>query len=381
MFSDRTAIPRDPNALAVALADARRAGRTLLDLTLSNPTEAGLPYPAEAIAEALAAAAARPYEPAPFGLEPARAAVSREMGVDPSRIVLTASTSEAYAYAFALLCDPGDEVLVPQPSYPLLDLIARFESVRLVPYRLAYDGRWHVDLGSVRRAVGERTRAIVTVSPNNPTGSFLGRDELAALAELALPIVSDEVFRRYPIGQDPRRAQTALEARGAPLVVALGGLSKLAGLPQMKLAWMALGGEDDAVAEALARLELVADAYLSPSGPVQHAAPRLLELGGQVREAIRKRVQRNLERLQRATAETAITLLRVEGGWYAVLRLPRTHDEQQWCLALLEQDVLVQPGWLYDFPEQAYVVSSLLPSPAVFDAGIERLAATVARMT
>ncbi|HEY6460164.1 MAG TPA: pyridoxal phosphate-dependent aminotransferase, partial [Polyangiaceae bacterium] len=227
MFSARATFDLSPNPLAVALARARQASRPLLDLTESNPTRTGLPYPRDAILPALASPAALLYEPAPFGLAAAREAVARDLSahgpqVDPSRVLLTASTSEAYAFLFKLLCDPGDQVLVPVPSYPLFEHLARLEGVHAVPYRLAYDGVWHVDLDSARRAVTPRTRAVVGVSPNNPTGSYLKRAELHALAALGLPIVSDEVFARYPLRDDPSRAASALEAGGAPLVFALG---------------------------------------------------------------------------------------------------------------------------------------------------------------
>jgi aspartate/methionine/tyrosine aminotransferase len=276
MFSARSARDRTRNELAILLDDARQAGRTVLDLTESNPTRAGIPSPS-AVARALRDPRSVHYDPSPFGLSIAREAVARtyreaDVDVDPSAVVLTASTSEAYSFLFKLLCDHGDEVLVPQPSYPLLEHLARLEGVRLVPYALIYDGEWYVDLGSLKGAIRDITRAIVVVHPNNPTGSYLKQVELSALAATGLPIVSDEVFAPYPLTDDPRRARSALEAREA-LVFALGGLSKMAALPQMKLAWLTVGGPSPLAREALERLELISDAFLSVSTPVQVAAP------------------------------------------------------------------------------------------------------------
>ena len=252
VFSARTAASRHTNRLANALERARDAGRPVLDLTTSNPTRAALPYPETRILSALSDRRALTYAPTPFGLESARDAIARaydEDGVriDPSRIVLTASTSEAYGFLFKLLADVGDEVLIPEPSYPLFELLARFEGVKLVPYRLAYDGAWHIDLDTVARAATSRTRAILTVSPNNPTGSYVKQAELEALGALGLPLVSDEVFAPFDLQAAdrpgaPRRARSVLESHSAPLVFALNGLSKMAALPQMKLGWIAVGG-------------------------------------------------------------------------------------------------------------------------------------------
>ena len=384
MFSSRSSFDLSPNPLAAALA--RRGGQVAFDLTTSNPTRASIAYDRDAILPALAMPASLVYEPAPFGLASAREAVARDLSahgphVDPARVALTASTSEAYAFLFKLLCDPGDEVLVPRPSYPLFEHLARLESVSAVPYRLAYDGAWHVDLPSVRKAITPRTRAIVTVSPNNPTGSYLKTSELGELAGLGLPIVSDEVFARYPLRADGARARSALEAgRRAPLVFALGGLSKLAALPQAKLAWMAVDGEAARVQSALARLEVIADAFLSVAGPVQHALPALLASRALAEEAIRDRTGRNLAWLASAVAGSAASVLDAEGGWYATLRLPRTRDEQSWTLTFLEEDgVHVHPGHFFDFDDEAYVVVSLLTPEATLREGAQRILDRVAR--
>jgi aspartate/methionine/tyrosine aminotransferase len=374
MLSSRSAFDLSPNRLSLALARARAGTEPLLDLTESNPTRAGLAYDAPAILSALSAPGSLRYEPAAFGMPSAREAVASELGVDPSRVVLTASTSEAYAFLFKLLCDPGDEVLVPRPSYPLFEHLARLESVRAVPYRLAYDGAWHVDADSVREAITPRTRAVVVVSPNNPTGSYVKTAELLALAELGLPIVSDEVFAGYALRDDATRARTALDAAGAPLIFALGGLSKLAALPQMKLAWTAVGGQEARAAEALGRLEVIADAFLSVGTPVQHAAPALLASRAPVERAIRDRTRANLGWLRAAVGGTALSLLDAEGGWYATLQVPKTRSEEEWTLKFLDQDrVHVHPGHFFDFEREAYVVVSLLTEQAPFQEGVRRI--------
>ncbi len=374
-----------PNALTVALDEARAAATPILDLTVSNPTRAGLPYDTSSIIAAFADPRMLDYAPEPFGHARAREAVAADLrthghAVDASRVMLTASTSEAYAFLFKLLCDPGDEVLVPQPSYPLFEHLASFECVTLVPYALAYDGEWHVDLDSVRRAIAPRTRAILLVSPNNPTGSYVKKDELAALAALGLPLVSDEVFARYSLIDDARRATSALDAEGA-LVFAMSGLSKLAALPQMKAAWTVVGGPELVAREAMARLELIADSFLSVSTPVQHALPALLASRRSAEEAIVRRTRENLARLRRAIpADSPASLLHVEGGWYATLRVPRTQSEESWALELLTKDgVYAHPGHFFDFRDEAHLIVSLLTLEAPFAEGVGRLLARVAR--
>jgi aspartate/methionine/tyrosine aminotransferase len=387
MFSRRTAHDATTNAITRALEEARARGEAILDLTVSNPTRAAIPYEGDAIVRALADPRALVYAPEPFGLAHAREAVAADyrahgVAVDASRVLLTASTSEAYAFLFKLLCDPGDQILVPAPSYPLFEHLATFECVELVPYALAYDGAWHVDMASVRRAAGPRARALITVNPNNPTGSYVKRAELAELASLGLPIVSDEVFARYPLRSDARRVTSVLEGgkeESAALVFALGGLSKLAALPQMKAAWIAVGGDAARVEEALARLELVADSFLSVSTPVQHALPALLASRGTAEQAILRRARANLDRLRALmTTDSPATLLDVEGGWYATLRLPRTQSEESWVLDLLTHEgVYVHPGHFFDFADEAHVIVSLLTPEAVFAEGASRLLARV----
>jgi alanine-synthesizing transaminase len=378
VFSDRSSFDLTLNALAKARA--RRGERGLLDLTESNPTRAGIPYDNEAILASLAAPASLLYQPLPFGLPAAREAVAADMrrsgqAVDASRVALFASTSEAYALLFKLLCDPGDALLVPRPSYPLFEHLARLESVSAVPYRLAYDGAWHVDLDSVRAAMTERTRGIVVVHPNNPTGSFLQSSELDVLAGLGLPIIGDEVFGRFAFEANARRTVSVLDARQrAPLVFALGGLSKLAALPQMKVAWVVVDGAKHRVDAALARLEVIADAFLSVGTPVQHALPALLSSRAVAEGALRARLRSNLAAVAAETKNSPVSVLDVEGGWYATLRLPTTRSEEAWVLAFLEEDgVYVHPGQFFDFEREAHAVVSLLTPEAIVREGVRRI--------
>jgi aspartate/methionine/tyrosine aminotransferase len=382
-FSRRSAFERRTNRLEAAKAERLRDGHAALDLTRSNPTDVGLPRFERAV-QALTQDAAHGYKPEPFGLRTAREAVSgwmalQGMTVTPERIVLTASTSEAYAYLFKLLCDPGDRVVVPAPSYPLLSQLAQLEGVELGAYTLHYDGEWHLPIEGMRAAVDARTRALVCVNPNNPTGSYLKRTELAGMASLGLPIISDEVFAPYPLVADPARAASVIECEST-LVFSLHGLSKLAGLPQLKLAWLCIGGPEARVAEACARLELIADAFLSPGTPVQLALPEILATHHPFTHAIARRVERNLAWLREQVRETPADVLRVEGGWYAVVRLPATRDDEGWALHLLEHaNVLVQPGYFYDFePGPAYLVLSLIGPEGEFETGVTRLLRCVA---
>jgi aspartate/methionine/tyrosine aminotransferase len=383
MFSTRTPPDLAPNRLTLAERAIRARGVRLIDLTETNPTRVGLRYPEQALA-ALAAPEGLGYDPHPFGLPAARERVAAELAaggtpVDPSRVVLTASTSEAYAYLFKLLCDPGDEVLVPAPSYPLFEHLTRLELVAVRPYPLDFHGTWSIDAHAVEAGITPRTRAVLVVSPNNPTGSIVSRGDLAALARLCasrgLALVGDEVFADYPIDPRPDRARV-LDQQEA-LGFSLGGLSKSAGLPQMKLGWIAAGGPAPLVEAALARLEIVCDTFLSVSTPVQRAAGALIEAGRGVRAQILERVTANLRELQAlAAAHPACSVLRVEGGWSAVVRVPATRTEESLVLDLLEHDhVLAHPGYFFDFPHEAFLVVSLLPPPAEFREGAGRLLA------
>jgi len=385
MFSTRTASSLEPNRLTRALAELRARAQPIVDLTETNPTRAGLDYPPDLLAP-LAHPRSLAYEPDAFGMLSAREAVAAAcmqggVQVSPGQIVLTASTSEAYSFLFKLLCEPGDEVLVPAPSYPLFDQLTRLDGVGVRAYPLEYHGLWHADIPELERLVTTRTRAILAVSPNNPTGSMLGRGELEALSSICarhgLALVGDEVFADYPI--EPRRDRAPVLSQAEALTFSLGGLSKSVGLPQLKLGWIAAAGPPDVLAAALARLELIGDAYLSVGTPVQQAAGPLLAAGARVRAAIHDRVRENLEGLRAAAAPTPCTVLRVEGGWSAVVRVPATRSEERLVLELLEHDrVLAHPGYFFDFPREAYLVVSLLPQPAVFAEGVGRLLARAA---
>ncbi len=378
-FSNRLDWAARPNRLTELLEARRAQGARLLDLTESNPTRAGLDYDKQAILAPLAGESSLLYRPHPAGLESARRAIAayyaaRGHEVDPGQIILTAGTSEAYGFLFKLLADPGDEVLVPRPSYPLFDYLARLEGVAVRQYRLVYDHGWWLDLESVRAALGERTRAIVAVSPNNPTGHFLKADEQQALvtlcAERGLALITDEVFFDYPLGSPRGRAPSAVTVGGA-LSFTLNGLSKAAGLPQMKLGWIVVSGPRELLEAAMARLELIADTYLTVGTPAQEAAGAWLEWAERFQRRLRTRLEGNLAHLNSALSGTPAGVLECEGGWYAILQLPRTRSDEEWALELLRGDgVLAQPGYFYDLDQEACLVVSLLVEPEVLREGI-----------
>jgi alanine-synthesizing transaminase len=381
MFSRRVPDDRRPNRLAAALADLRRNGAPLIDLTVSNPTRVGIRYP-ETLLAALADARALTYRPEPFGLREAREAIAdtyerRGVRISPDRIMLTASTSEAYSLLFKLLCDAGrSSVLTPVPSYPLLDHLTRLDAVTERRYALTYHGAWEIECGDLDRAWTSDTRAVLAVSPNNPTGSALtvrDADELVTrCAERHAALMLDEVFCDYPLAEAPLQDPPALQ-REECLLFRLGGLSKTAGLPQVKLGWMAVSGPDRLVDEAADRLEVICDAYLSVSTPVQVAARALLEGASPIRDQIRDRVRRNYTALHTAVAgsDAGVSVLAADGGWSAVMRVPATAGEEALALALLARDgVVVHPGFFFDFPHEAFLVVSLLPEPDVFLRGV-----------
>jgi aspartate/methionine/tyrosine aminotransferase len=387
VFSRRTPDDLGPNRLARELAGLQESGRDVIDLTESNPTRCGFEYPAGLLA-ALADPSALAYAPAPLGAPAAREAVAAEyarraLDVPPERIVLTASTSDAYSLLFKVLCDPGDAILVPRPSYPLFEHLARLDAVAVSTYDLEYHGRWSIDRRSVVEGFTPRTRALLVVHPNNPTGSFVAPDELADLAGLCAArgaaLVADEVFADYELVPGASRAAARPAERRDVLSFSLGGLSKSAGLPQLKLGWMAVSGPDDAVAGALARLEYACDAYLAVSTPVQVAAARLIGEGAAVRRQIQSRILQNFHHLRDAVgADSACRVLEAEGGWYAVVQVPTIETEEELVLGLLTHEtVLVHPGYFFDFPRESYLVVSLLPPAPRFARGVARVLAYV----
>jgi hypothetical protein len=388
MFSRRTAWDVVQNELTERIEARRQAGRPIIDLTESNPTRCGFEYPAEQILSALATTESLTYEPSPKGLVEARAAVAeyyqeKRVRLSPDQIILTASTSEAYSFLFRLLANPGEHILVPKPSYPLFDFLATLNDVELDMYPLVYRNGWRMDVDGLRAAIRPETRAIIVVNPNNPTGSFVKRDELTRLVELCqrneLALIADEVFADYAFAPDANRV-TTLAGTSEVLTFTLSGISKLLGLPQMKLAWMCVTGPDEVIRQSLARLEVIADTYLSVGTPVQRALPRLMTLRQHLTGQIRARVMTNWRWLrdqirsrnegiiaEQPQTEVCATLLDAEGGWYAVLQLPSSCRDEQFVLDLLDYEgVLIHPGYFFDFEDENHVVISLLPPPEVF---------------
>ncbi|MGC2616634.1 MAG: pyridoxal phosphate-dependent aminotransferase [Terracidiphilus sp.] len=383
MFSLRTNWKLEPNRFTEAQRRLAIQGREVLDLTVSNPTRAELSYNAETILSSLSHPEAMDYDPQPKGLLAARQAVADyhkkehdAYELDAESLVLTTSTSEGYSYVFRLLCNPGDELLVPKPSYPLFEFLADLQDVKLVGYPLLYDHGWQIDFPSLYKAVNHRTRAVVVVHPNNPTGSFVSekeREELNAFCcEYGLAIVADEVFLDFALdGSDHH----TFAGNQDVLTFVLSGISKICGLPQMKLAWVAASGPNEILASALARLEVIADTYLSLNAPIQWAAPTLLGQRKWIHPLLLDRVRVNLAELDhQLEKQKACERLQVEGGWYAVLRVPATQSDEDLAIALLEENsVLVHPGHFYDFPQDGYLVLSLITPPSVFRSGCERV--------
>ena len=387
-ISSRIRDDLEPNEFFRAVEIRRTGHQPILDLTVSNPTQAGLEYPQEEIRATLAEAAGHSYQPDPRGLPVARAAVAdyyqlHRRTVSPESIVLTSGTSEAFSFLFKLLCDPGEAILFPKPSYPLVELIAELEGVAAHPYPLA--GKFHRwDVASLFENLTPDARAVIAVSPNNPTGTMLTAEELRAVsgfcASHGLALIVDEVFLDYP---SPNREADAVSSAGNPdaLTFTLGGLSKSCGLPQMKLGWIAVSGPEPETRRALSRLEFIADAFLSVGTPVQQAAPALLALGTKVREQIRRRANANDARLREILGGIPGTSIGArEGGWYAVISLPSGADDEEFALNLLEsRDVLVQPGFLYDFDDPVIVISLLTPE-GEFREGAQRMISSLAAL-
>jgi alanine-synthesizing transaminase len=381
MFADRTNWDRTPNRLSEALAAHRAAGKPLLDLTVSNPTECGFHYESTKILQALNNPEALTYEPNPFGLESARRGVagyyaSRGEEVRIEDILLTTSTSEAYSYVFRTLCNPLDEILIPSPSYPLFDFLADIQDVKLVRYPLLYDHGWQIDFHALEQAITPRTKGVIVVHPNNPTGHFTKSSEIGRLNAICssrqLALIADEVFLDFALDGN-RVASFALNTLA--LTFTLSGLSKIAGLPQMKAAWLAVSGPGDLKREALARLELIADTYLSVNAPVQLAMPAFLEQRHGFHKQLVSRVRENLAEQDRQVAgQKACSRLAVEGGWYAVLRVPAIRSDEDLALELLNaRGVYVHPGHFYGFPADGFLVVSLITKVAELSEGIAKL--------
>ncbi len=383
MFSDRTNWKLTRNRLTEALDEVRASGARVLDLTLSNPTRAGLLYDEARILQALASPRGMDYDPQPKGLSSARASVAeyyrsmRGIGkLDPERLILTTSTSEGYSFVFRLLCNPGEELLVPKPSYPLFEFLADLQDVKLVPYPLIYDHGWQMDFPSLQKMVTERTRGVVVVHPNNPTGSYVHAHERDLLNRFCqqheLAIIADEVFLDYALDQVLRES---FAANHDVLTFTLSGVSKISALPQMKLAWIATSGPEAKVEAAQERLDVIADTYLSMNAPMQWAAPALLDERKSIRRQLFQRVLGNLEELDRQLADqTTCQRLVVEGGWYAVLRVPVIQTDEELAVDLLRRkSVLVHPGHFYDFPSDGYLVLSLIPVKQDFAEGAVRV--------
>ena len=382
MFSKRTEWKLTPNRFTQAQADQRAAGMEVLDLSLSNPTRAGLPYD-EAILQALVQPEALDYDPQPKGLLSARQAVARYYhdahdiyGVDPESLILTTSTSEAYSYVFRLLCNTEDEILVPKPSYPLFEFLADLQDVKLVSYPLLYHDGWQIDFASLYKGVNHRTRGVVVVHPNNPTGSFVTSTEIDELnrfcVEYNLALIVDEVFLDYA---HDGAARSSFVVNETALTFTLSGISKISGLPQMKVAWLAASGPEERTREALARLEVIADTYLSMNAPLQLATPALLDQRKHIQPLLLDRIRSNVRELDRQLShQKTCERLRVDGGWYAVLRVPALQSDEDLAIDLLRKvAVLVHPGHFYDFPKDGYLVVSLITPTDLFREGISRI--------
>ncbi|MGH9699353.1 MAG: pyridoxal phosphate-dependent aminotransferase [Candidatus Acidiferrales bacterium] len=381
MFADRTHWNLENNRLSHALSQHRAAGKALVDMTLSNPTECGFEYDRDAILRAFSNPAALKYEPSAMGLAVARGAIrdyyaSSGYHISNDSILLTTGTSEAYSFIFRALCNPQDEVMVPAPGYPLFTFLADILDVKLVHYPLNYDHGWQIDFHALQSGVTPRTRAIVVVHPNNPTGHFAKVHEIAHLNQICaghdLALIADEVFRDFALGEAP---PASFVANSRALTFTVSGISKICGLPQMKASWMVLSGPVQHKADALRRLEMIADTYLSMNAPVQLAIPEFLGLRHKFQEQLMARVRNNLKELDRKFDEKKICARRdLEGGWNAVLRVPATRTDEDLVIELLTtRDVLVHPGYFYDFPSDGNLVVSLITPEKTFAEGIQRL--------
>ncbi len=383
MFSERTNWQLAQNRFTQAIEQARAAEKKLLDLSASNPTRIGLTYDAPTILTSLQSSQALDYDPQSKGILPARQAVANYYrdahairDLDPERITLTTSTSEGYSFVFRLLCNAGDEILVPKPSYPLFEFLADLQDVKLVPYPLLYDHGWQMDFPSMEKVITRRTRAVVIVHPNNPTGSYIHPEEFELLNSFCrkhgLALIVDEVFLDYRIDDQPR---ASFAGNNDVLTFTLSGLSKISALPQMKVAWIVISGTAEQRAAAVGRLDVIADTYLSMNAPIQWAISTLLDQRHDIQKQLMGRVKANLTELDRRIAGQDICQrLCVEGGWYAILRVPVTCTDEELAIELVrDQSVLVHPGHFYDFPADGYLIISLIAKEDEFREGISRV--------
>jgi alanine-synthesizing transaminase len=386
MFAERTNWNLAGNRLSAALARHGAGGKRLYDLTASNPTECGFDYDSEVILGALGNPTALRYEPNPKGLKSTRLAVTeyysaRGVRISADDVVLTTSTSEAYSFTFRLLCNAGDELLIPAPSYPLFSFLAEILDLKLLRYPLIYDHGWQIDFHSLEQAITSQTRGLIVVNPNNPTGHFVKEDELAKLNEICaareMALIADEVFLDFSLGADKR---LTLAENDRALTFTMSGLSKIAGLPQMKMAWVIASGPEPLKNQALQRLEVIADTYLSPNAPVQLATPTFLEQRHGFQKQVMTRVRKNLAELDRQlAARKSCERLEMEGGWYAVLRVPAVWSDEELAVELLtKEDVYVHPGHFFDFAGDGYLVVSLIAREEEFAEGMKGVLATLA---
>jgi alanine-synthesizing transaminase len=391
MFSTRTAWNLAHNRYTEALDASARSGRKIFDLTASNPTVIGLQYDKDLLLAALSNRESLAYQPTPKGMLSARKAVAAyyaEKGSEVSAddLVLTTSTSEAYSFVFRLLCDPGDAVLVPVPGYPLFDFLADLNDVKLIPYELVYDDGWQIDFHSIRQALdraesqGIRCRALMTLHPNNPTGSYVQPHEARELSAICaasdMALMVDEVFLDYVVSQN---RCPSLSANPSALTFTLSGLSKISALPQMKVSWVAVSGPPVAKLEALGRLEVIVDTYLSMNAPVQLAVPQMLGQASSIQRQLVARIRTNLDALDATLrAQNLCHRLRVDGGWYAMLRAPVLGPDEDLAIDILRHTgVLLQPGHFYNVPAEGHLVVSLITPSDDFEFGIQRAVAFI----
>jgi len=387
MFTRRTNWSFEMNPLMARLSALRQQGEQIIDLTESNPTLYGFKYPKEKILTALANPKNMSYEPSPWASVPAREAIvshyqQKGIRIKEQRVFFTASTSEAYAFLFRLLVDQDECILVPRPSYPLFEFLAQLNDVGMEQYPLIYDDRWSIDFKALTKAISPRTKAVLLVNPNNPTGSYIREEELAELNHICqkhnLVLICDEVFSDYRFDRD-KKIVSSLAGNSSVLTFSLAGASKSLGLPQMKIGWVIVSGPDKLVAAALERLEIILDTYLSVNTPALNALPEWLKLQPVIQKEISGHLLSNHDYLtKKVAAVPACQCLPVEGGWYAIVRLPNIKSEEDWILEFLERDhVFIHPGYFFDFQAGVYIVLSLLPEPKVFQQGVSRILSRV----